>query len=187
MPIREYMPSRASDLEAIHAIYTEQVLQGTASFELQPPSLETLGQRLLSLVERGYPVLVFEQRAVVLGYAYAGPWRPRPAYRFTVEDSIYLAPSARGRGAGTLLLTALIERCAALGCKRMMATIGDSANVGSIAVHRRCGFREVGVAQRIGLKFGRWIDIVYMQCDIGDDLCAADTPEPLFHFPLEQC
>lgn len=160
--------SRDADLPALHAIYAEAVRTGTASFELEPPDLAEMTRRRAALLAAGLPYLVAEATGgVVAGYAYAGPFRPRPAYRFTVEDSIYVDPAHHGGGMGRALLTALIERCTAAGLRQMIAVIGDSANAGSIALHAACGFQASGTLGATGWKHGRWIDTVLMQRALG--------------------
>ena len=154
------------DAESCLGIYEPAVVNTAASFELEPPSLEEMRQRITTILQR-YPWLVFEREGEVLGYAYAGVFRPRRAYRFCVEDSIYLAPEARGQGVGRLLLAELIARCEAAGIRQMLAVIGDSANTGSIALHRACGFEHTGVFRAAGWKFDRWLDVVMMQRRLG--------------------
>ena len=166
-------PSRDSDLSAVTAIYRPAVLHGTASFELEPPDEAEMARRRRALLEGGYPYLVAERDGAVVGYAYAGAYRPRPAYRFTVEDSIYVAPDRQGSGVGRALLVALIEACEALGFRQMVAVIGDSASQGSIRLHESLGFRPVGVLEAIGFKHGRWLDTVLMQRPLGH---GASTP-----------
>jgi phosphinothricin acetyltransferase len=163
-----------ADLAAITAIYDQAVREGTATFELIPPDLAEMTRRFETLIAGGFPYLVAQGDDVVDGYAYAGPYRPRPAYRFTVENSIYLAPSAHRRGIGHALLQALLAECEARGYRQMIAVIGDSANAGSIAVHRKCGFEMIGIHPNVGLKFGRWLDTVMMQRALGAG--AATTP-----------
>ncbi|HTI44888.1 MAG TPA: GNAT family N-acetyltransferase [Candidatus Nitrosotalea sp.] len=167
-------PAATDDIEAITAIYRRHVLTGTASFEEVPPDAADMAARFAAIQERGLPYLCLEDVLEagspprLLGYAYAGPYRPRTAYRFTVEDSIYLAPEAAGRGYGKLLLTKLIEECRARELREIVAVIGDSSNHASIALHRRLGFRDVGILQQVGLKFGRWLDTVLMQLTLQD-------------------
>lgn len=158
----------AADLPAITAIYEDAVLHGTATFEIDPPDLAEMTRRFETLANGGFPYFVAADGAQVLGYAYAGPYRPRVAYRFTVEDSIYLAPAAQRRGIGGKLLAALIEACEAKGFRQMIAVIGDSANAGSIAVHGNAGFQMIGTHPDVGFKFGRWLDTVAMQRALGD-------------------
>jgi L-amino acid N-acyltransferase YncA len=160
-------PSRGSDLPAITAIYADAVVRGTASFELEPPDEAEMARRRAGLVEGGYPYLVAEQAGVMLGYAYAGPYRPRAAYRSTVEDSVYVAPASQGRGVGRALLGALLAECERLDFRLMVAVIGDEASTGSIALHRALGFTSVGALPGIGYKHGRWLATVLMQKAIG--------------------
>lgn len=167
MPNLVVRPAQAADLEAVQAIYAHHVLNGLASFELVPPSADEMRSRFAAIAAGGYPYLVAAQGATVLGYAYASAYRTRPAYRFTVEDSVYVAPTAVGRGIGRQLLTALIDACAARGHRQMLAVIGDSANAASIELHRACGFRLSATLQSVGFKFGRWVDSVLMQRGLG--------------------
>lgn len=163
------------DLETITGIYRHHVLTGLASFELTPPSVEQMRERFQALSAGGYPYLVAEDAGELAGYAYAGPYRPRPAYRGTVENSVYVAPDRGGRGIGQALLERLIEAAAAAGFRQMVAIIGDSDNAASIALHRRCGFGDVGVLTGVGYKFDRWVDTVIMQRSLGDG--AATPPD----------
>jgi L-amino acid N-acyltransferase YncA len=156
-------PAEAGDLAAIAAIYTPEVLEGTATFELEPPDAAELGVRLAKVRALGLPWLVAEAGGRIAGYAYAAMHRDRPAYRFTVEDSVYLAPWARGRGIGRPLLEAVVAASREAGMRQMVAVIGDSANLGSIGLHRACGFLDVGTLRDVGFKFGRWLDTVLMQ------------------------
>jgi phosphinothricin acetyltransferase len=156
-----------ADLPAIQAIYAHHVLHGLGSFEEVPPSLEEMTRRYRDLRDKGMPYLVARRGAKILGYAYAGPYRPRIAYRYSVEDSIYVAPDATGQGVGKRLLAELIARCTAMGCRQMIAVIGDSANHGSIGVHKALGFVEAGNLRSVGFKFGRWVDSVFMQRALG--------------------
>jgi phosphinothricin acetyltransferase len=160
--------SRDDDLAAIRAIYAHHVRTGTGSFELEPPSLEEMGRRRADVLANGFPYLVVERDGRVVGYAYANHFRARPAYRFMVENSIYVSHDATGQGIGRPLLQALIDRCEAAGCRQMLAVIGDSANIGSIALHARCGFRFAGVVRASGWKFDRWLDTVFMQRELGE-------------------
>jgi L-amino acid N-acyltransferase YncA len=160
-------PSRPGDLAALCAIYAHHVRHGLATFEEAPPDVAELGRRRAELLARGLPHLVAELDGVVVGYAYAGPYRPRPAYRHTVEDSVYIAPGHLGRGAGRALLAQLIAACAAAGYRQMVAVIGDSANAPSIGLHAALGFRQVGVLRSVGFKLGRWVDTVLMQRPLG--------------------
>jgi L-amino acid N-acyltransferase YncA len=163
-PIRD---CRERDLPAVHEIYRREVLEGTASFELEPPDLAMLTERWQAIRAGGLPYLVAELDGRVAGYAYAGVYRPRPAYRFAVEDSVYVAPWARRRGIGRRLLDAAIAGATAAGRRQMIAIIGDSAHVASIALHRQAGFRMVGTLEDVGWKFGRWLDTVIMQRTLG--------------------
>lgn len=160
-------PSADADLAAITAIYAHNVLHGTGTFELEPPSLADMATRRADVLGKGLPWLVAEREGQVLGYAYANHFRPRPAYRFCLEDSIYLHPEAQGQGLGSLLLAELIARCEAVGARQMLAVIGDSQNLGSIGVHRRLGFEHTGLLKSSGWKFGRWLDVVLMQRPLG--------------------
>jgi L-amino acid N-acyltransferase YncA len=168
MPAPEIRPASEADLPAITAIYEEAVRHGTATFELEPPDLAEMTRRYRALMDGGYPYFVSVLDNRVAGYAYAGAYRPRPAYRFTVENSIYLDSSFHRRGIGMALLQRLILECEARGFRQMIAVIGDSANAGSIGVHSRCGFKMIGTHPSVGLKFGRWLDTVMMQRDLGE-------------------
>ncbi|MGE4281141.1 MAG: N-acetyltransferase family protein [Magnetospirillum sp.] len=161
-------PSTSADIAPAQAIYAHHVLTGTASFELVPPDLDEMARRRGLLVDKGLPWLVAtDDDGAVLGYAYAGPYRTRPAYDWTLEDSIYIRPDCVGKGVGKALLTRLIADCQDLGYRQMIAVIGDSANAGSIGLHRACGFADAGVLKAVGWKFGRWIDSVLMQRPLG--------------------
>ncbi|HWX49974.1 MAG TPA: GNAT family N-acetyltransferase [Roseomonas sp.] len=169
-------PATEADMDAIAAIYRHHVLHGTATFETEPPTAEEMRQRRAGIVERGLPYLVAEDTdGHVLGYAYAGAYRPRPAYRNTLENSVYISEEARGRGIGHRLLDALIQKCAALGCRQMVAVIGDSANEASIRLHKAIGFQPIGTLRSVGRKHGRWLDTVLMQLELGD----GDRTDPL--------
>lgn len=159
--------SRDEDLPAIQAIYRHHVLHGTGSFELEPPDLAEMTRRRADVLRNGFPYLVAQVDDQVLGYAYANFFRTRPAYRFTLENSIYIERTAVGRGIGRALLRELLARCEALGCRQMLAVIGDSANVASIGLHAACGFRFAGVMRASGWKFDRWLDTVFMQRELG--------------------
>jgi phosphinothricin acetyltransferase len=168
-------PASLADLRAIAEIYRPAVLEGTASFETEPPDEAEMGRRYAAIVENGLPYLVAEaEPGVVVGYAYASLFRPRPAYRFSVENSIYVAPDRKGGGIGRALLDELIARCTAHGLRQMIAVIGDSRNMSSIALHRRAGFTFIGTVHSVGFKHGRWLDTVYMQRALGDG--DASTP-----------
>jgi phosphinothricin acetyltransferase len=157
----------AADLPAITAIYAEAVGTGTASFELEAPTEAEMERRFRTLTEGGYPYLVAELDGAVAGYAYAGAHRPRPAYRFTVENSVYVAPRWQGKGVGRALLTALISACETRGFRQMIAVIGDSANTGSLKLHAAAGFEMVGTMKSVGRKFGQWLDTPIMQRPLG--------------------
>jgi L-amino acid N-acyltransferase YncA len=166
-------PARPSDLAAITAIYDHAVRYGTASFELDPPDDSEMAHRYKSLRDGGSPYLVAEIDGAVAGYAYAGPYRARPAYHWSVEDSIYIAPNAQGRGIGRALIERLVAEAEAGGFRQMLAVIGDSANTGSVELHRVAGFRLVGTFENVGFKFGRWLDTVLMQRELGRGATAA--------------
>jgi phosphinothricin acetyltransferase len=168
MSTPEIRPALEADLPAITAIYEHAVRHGTATFELVPPDLAEMTRRYRALMDGGYPYFVALLDGRIAGYAYASAYRPRPAYRFTVENSIYLDPSIHRRGIGLLLLQRLILECEARGFRQMIAVIGDSANAGSIGVHGKCGFKLIGTHPNVGLKFGRWLDTVMMQRDLGE-------------------
>lgn len=154
----------SADLEAIRAIYAHHVETGFGSFETVAPSVEEIEARHRTVTAAGFPYLVADSGdGCALGYAYANAFRPRAAYRQTVEDSVYVSPHAAGRGIGKALLTALIARCVALDLRQMLAVIGDSDNAGSIALHRACGFEHTGTLRAVGRKFDRWVDVVLMQ------------------------
>jgi phosphinothricin acetyltransferase len=161
-------PSTEHDLPAITRIYAHHVLHGTGTFETTPPTLEEMTARRADVLSKGLPWLVAEEAGEVLGYAYGNWFKPRPAYRFSVEDSIYLAPEAAGKGLGRALLAELLATLERSGIRKVMAVIGDSANAGSIGVHKALGFEQVGVVPACGWKFGRWLDIVMMQRAIGE-------------------
>ncbi|MBV9560617.1 MAG: N-acetyltransferase [Bradyrhizobium sp.] len=168
MPSVDIRPATEADLAAITAIYDHAVRHGTATFELIPPDLAEMTRRFRALVDGGFPYLVAALDGRVVGYAYAGAYRPRPAYRFTVENSVYLEPAIHRRGIGLQLMLRLIAESEARGYRQMIAVIGDSANAGSIGVHTRCGFQMIGTHPAVGLKFGRWLDTVMMQRALGE-------------------
>jgi phosphinothricin acetyltransferase len=168
MSTLEIRPATAADLPAITEIYGHAVRYGTATFELTPPDLSEMTRRFGVLRDGGYPYLAAASDGRVIGYAYAGAYRPRPAYRFTVENSIYLQPAIHRRGIGLQLLQRLIAASEQRGYRQMIAVIGDSANAGSIGVHARCGFEMIGTHPSVGFKFGRWLDTVMMQRALGD-------------------
>jgi L-amino acid N-acyltransferase YncA len=175
MPAALIRPARPSDITTITRIYAHAVRHGTASFELDPPEQAEMARRQDALIAGGFPYLVAEDDGGILGYAYAGPYRARPAYRFTVEDSVYIAPEALGRGLGRRLLEALIVESEARGYRQMIAVIGDSAQHASIALHTALGFRLIGTFAAVGFKFGRWLDTVLMQRSLGQ---GAETEPP---------
>jgi phosphinothricin acetyltransferase len=158
-----------ADIPEIAAIYAHHVSTGLASFEEEPPDAAEIGRRRAEFLRRGYPYLVAASASEggVLGYAYASPYRARSAYRFSVENSVYVAPDQARRGIGGQLLAKLIERCTSSGFRQMIAVIGDSANAASIGLHEAHGFRRVGVLTAIGFKHGRWVDSVLMQLSLG--------------------
>lgn len=160
--------SRPDDVAEIHRIYAFAVTNGTGTFEESPPSPDEMAARRQGILERSLPFLVAEYRGAVVGYAYAGPFRPRSAYRYTLEDSVYVAPEVRGLGVGRTLLRELATRCAAIGYKQIVAVIGDSANAASIHSHRAAGYEHIGTLKNVGLKFGQWLDSVYMQRTLGE-------------------
>jgi phosphinothricin acetyltransferase len=172
-------PATEADLAAITAIYGEAVETGTASFELTPPSRAEMTRRFETLRAGGFPYLVATGDAGrVLGYAYAGPYRARAAYRLTVEDAVYVAAGARRQGIGRALLAALVEAAAAAGFRQMIAVIGDSANAGSVGSHAAAGFRLVGTLAAVGRKHGRWLDTVLMQRSLGPGAATPPEQEP---------
>jgi len=156
----------ADDAEALAAIYGHHVLHGFGTFEETPPPPDEMERRRSAIAAMGLPYLVAEDAGRVLGFAYAGPFRPRAAYRYTVEDSVYVAPDALGRGVGRAVLARVIADCEALGVRQVVAVIGDSGNAGSIGLHRALGFLDAGVGRSFGFKHGRWVDIVWMQKDL---------------------
>jgi L-amino acid N-acyltransferase YncA len=158
----------SDDLPAVNQVYAHAVLHGTATFEETTPSLDEMGRRYDKVRTLGLPWLIAEADGAVAGYAYAAPFRERSAYRFTLEDSVYVDPAHHRRGTGRALLAELIARCETLGYRQMIAAIGDSGNHASIALHGSLGFREVGVYRTVGMKFGRWLDVVLMQRSLGE-------------------
>ena len=167
MPDVVVRPSRAEDIDAIQAIYAHHVLHGLASFEEVPPNAADLAARRDAILVGGLPYLVAEVDGQVVGYAYAGLFRTRSAYRYTLEDSVYVVPGREGQGIGRALLTRLLAECEPLGCRRMIAVIGDSGNAGSIGLHAALGFQHAGVLPATGFKHGRWVDTVMMQRPMG--------------------
>lgn len=160
-------PSTPEDLPAMTAIYAHHVLHGTGTFELDAPDAADMAHRRDDVIAKSLPWLVAHDGPAVLGFAYANHFRPRRAYRFCVEDSIYLDPGARGRGVGRLLLAELMARCEARGARQMLAVIGDAANTASIGLHAGLGFEHTGVLKASGWKFGRWLDVILMQRALG--------------------
>jgi L-amino acid N-acyltransferase YncA len=162
-----------ADLPAIQTIYAQEVLHGLATFEEVPPTADELRARRAAIVKLGLPYLTAELGGQVVGYSYAAPYRPRPAYRHTLENSVYVAEGMQGNGIGTALLSALIARCETGHWRQMIAVIGNSDNAGSIALHRRLGFHHAGTLDASGFKLGRWVDTVLMQRPLGP---GSDTP-----------
>jgi L-amino acid N-acyltransferase YncA len=167
-------PSRDDDIDAIARIYSHHVLHGTGTFETTPPSAADMAARRADVLAKGLPWLVLEDGGAVLGFAYGNWFKPRPAYRFSAEDSIYMAPEAAGQGLGRALLAELLAALERAGVRRVMAVIGDSANAGSVGVHRALGFEPAGVIPACGWKFDRWLDIMLMQKPLG----AGDSTPP---------
>lgn len=172
MPI--IRPSSDADVPAITAIYAHHVLTGTGTFEVDPPSETDMAGRRADVLAKGLPHLVMEQDGAVIGFAYCNWFKPRPAYRFSAEDSIYMAAGANGQGWGRALLAELAARAETVGVRKLIAVIGDSGNAGSIGVHRSCGFSHTGVLKSCGWKFNRWLDIVLMEKSLG----AGDSSAP---------
>ena len=169
--------ARHSDLDAITEIYRDSVENGRSSYELTAPTRDEMQQRFEAMVDKGYPYVVAEDSdGIILGYAYAGAYRPRPAYRWTVEDSIYIDKNARGQGLGRALLIELIARCRNLGFRQMIAVIGGPEE-GSVALHRALGFEHIGTLQATGYKFGEWLDTEVMQLALGDGRHTDPDPE----------
>ena len=160
-------PSRDEDVAAITAIYAHHVLNGTGTFETEAPSVADMSARRADVLGKNLPYLVAEDHGEVLGFAYCNWFKPRPAYRFSAEDSIYISETARGRGLGGQLLAALSQAAEAVGVRKLIAVIGDSANAGSVGVHRSQGFTHVGVLKDCGWKFGEWRDVVLMEKVLG--------------------
>jgi L-amino acid N-acyltransferase YncA len=161
-------PAKTSDIPTITRIYAHAVEHGTASFELTPPDEAEMARRMNDLMGRGFPYIVAESAGTLAGYAYAGPFRTRPAYRHTIENSVYVAPAQHRQGVGRVLLEALIEAAEAAGFRQMIAVIGDSTKqAASIGLHVALGFRHVGILDDVGFKHGRWLDSVLMQRALG--------------------
>jgi phosphinothricin acetyltransferase len=164
------------DADALAAIYGDAVLNGFGTFEEVAPSPADMDGRRRAVQDQGLPYLVAEDEGAVLGFAYAHPFRPRAAYRYTLEDSVYVAPQAKGKGVGRAVLTAVIAECEKLGVRQLLAVVGDSENAGSIGLHRSLGFEQTGVSRSVGFKHGRWVDIVHMQKPLNGGDC--DLPPP---------
>ena len=167
-------PAGPHDIAAITGIYAAAVRQGTATFEIDPPDEAEMARRQQALLTSGYPYFVAERAGTIAGYAYAGAYHPRPAYRWTVEDTIYVAPQFHRLGLGSLLMARLIAEAEKRGFRQMIAIIGDSANTASIALHAAFGFRRIGTLESVGFKHGRWLDTVVMQRPLGS--AAASPP-----------
>jgi L-amino acid N-acyltransferase YncA len=177
-------PATPADVPAITRIYAHAVKTGTASFELEPPDEAEIARRMQAVLDGKFPYFVAELDGVVVGYAYASFYRTRPAYRFTVEDSVYVAPDLHRRGIGKALLTRLIEACTLLGFRQMIAVIGDSEQAASIGVHKACGFEPAGNLRNIGWKFGRWLDTPLMQLALGPGATTAPQDGPASADPV---
>ncbi len=168
-------PSRDEDIAAITAIYAHHVLNGTGTFEIDPPSVADMTSRRADVLSKGLPYIVAEEAGQVIGYAYCTWFKPRPAYRFSAEDSIYLAPGVHGKGIGRALLAELAAQAERVGIRKLIAVIGDSSNAGSIGVHRSLGFEHVGILKSCGWKFDQWLDVVLMEKALGQ---GDSTPAP---------
>jgi phosphinothricin acetyltransferase len=180
MSLTDIRPATAADVDAITEIYADAVMSGTASYELQPPTRAEMAERFATLSSGQFPYLVAEHDGLIVGYAYAGPFRPRPAYRFVVENSVYVAPQAKGKGIGRLLLDRLVATAAALGFRQMIAVIGDGSPTSpSVRLHQRAGFRHCGQLQGSGYKHGRWLDTVFMQLEMNGGTATAPDPNSL--------
>lgn len=174
MPVQTIRRATPADIPAITAIYAHHVRHGRASFETEAPDEAEMRRRFTTVTDGGYPYFAATRDGTLIGYAYAGPWRTRPAYRDTVENSVYLHHEEAGRGVGSRLLAALIEACAEKGFRQMVAVVGDSANAVSVRMHERQGFRLVGTLRSVGFKHGRWLDTVLLQRELGP----GDTAPP---------
>lgn len=174
----------AADAVAIAAIYAPHVSEGTASYESIPPDAGEMAMRIAAIQAQGFPYLVAERAGQVLGYAYGSPFRSRPGYRFTVENSIYVAPEAQGAGVGRALLKVLIDQCTRAGYRRMVAVIGDGSNEGSVGLHRALGFELAGTIPGLGVKHGRWLDWVMMVRPLGDPQAPPPGPDEHPGLPL---
>jgi len=173
----EIRDATAGDMAAVAAIYAQDVTGGTGTFELDPPDVGEMIRRHATITALGLPWLVAEVDDAIAAYAYAGPFRTRPAYRYTVEDSIYVDADHQGKGVGKALLVELIRQCEALGLRQMLGVIGDSANAGSVALHAACGFEMVGTMTSVGWKFDEWRDVVFMQRALGPGAAGAPDAE----------
>lgn len=173
-------PATVADLDSVTDIYADAVTQGTASYELEPPSRTEMGVRFDTLIAGGFPYLVAEKDGTVLGYAYAGAFRPRPAYRFIVEDSVYVAPEAKGQGVGLKLMQSLIEAVTTAGFRQIIAVIGDGRpDSASVRLHEKLGFRHSGRLEGSGYKHGRWLDTVFMQLSLNGGATLPPDPASL--------
>ena len=168
-------PSRDEDIAAITAIYAHHVLNGTGTFEIDPPSVADMTSRRADVLSKGLPYIVAEEAGQVIGYAYCTWFKPRPAYRFSAENSIYLAPGVHGKGIGRALLAELAAQAERVGIRKLIAVIGDSSNAGSVGVHRSLGFEHVGILKSCGWKFDQWLDVVLMEKALGQ---GDSTPAP---------
>lgn len=176
----EVRAAQRSDLDAITAIYADAVANGTSSYELEPPTKSEMTTRYETLTGGGFPYIVADVSGRVLGYAYVGPFRTRPAYRFIVENSVYVSPEAKGRGVGQLLLEALVAEATRLGFRQMIAVIGDGhAQSPSVKLHERVGFRHCGRLEGSGYKHGRWLDTALMQLPMNDGSTTPPDPEAM--------
>ena len=173
----------AADMAALQAIYAHHVLNGFGTFDEIAPSVDEMKEKWRGIVGAGLPWLAAERDGAVVGYAYASIFRPRTGYRYTIEDSVYIREDQRGRGVGTALLLPLVQRCEATGARQLVAVIGDSKNAGSIALHRKAGFREAGTLQSAGYKHGRWVDIVFMQRALNGGDASGPTVERAWRLP----
>jgi L-amino acid N-acyltransferase YncA len=174
----------AADFPAIAAIYAHHVQTGLASFEEMPPSADELLRRFQAVRARALPWNVAELDGRLAGYCYASPYHSRSAYRFTVQDSVYVDDGCSGRGAGTALLQSVLDACTAQGYRQMIAVVGDSANEASLRLHARLGFRTIGQALRVGVKFGRWVDVVHMQRPLGEQTQRVPAEDPVGYRPV---
>ncbi|MEO4001145.1 N-acetyltransferase family protein [Mesorhizobium sp. CAU 1732] len=173
-------PATSGDLDAITEIYADAVLSGTASYELEPPSRAEMEVRFRTLSDGGYPYIVADMEGSVLGYAYAGAFRPRPAYRFIVENSVYVSPQAKGRGIGLALMRRLIQEVEALGFRQMIAVIGDGhPQSASVKLHAKLGFQPSGILEGTGYKHGKWLDTAFMQLSLNGGRTLPPDPDSL--------